>query len=110
MCTKVLIIDDDSGFVFSLMNRFVEQDYAFSLAESIGRAKVMLENNKFDVVLANSRVPGGYSYSLKDEIKSFYPDTRMIFMSSIDSDYEKLKKLGEECVRKNELYGRIEAF
>ena len=107
MYKKVLIVDDDANFAFSLMNKVVNYDCGISLAESIGRAKTMLKNNHYDIVVANFRVPGSFSYTLKEEISS---DTRILFMSSMTGDYEKLNKMGENCIKKNEIYQKIEAI
>lgn len=107
MYKKVLIVDDDANFAFSLMNKVVNYDCGISLAESIGRAKTMLKNNHYDIVVANFRVPGGFSYILKEEISS---DTRILFMSSMTGDYERLNKMGEICIKKNEIYQKIEAI
>jgi DNA-binding NtrC family response regulator len=107
MYKKVLIVDDDASFAFSLMNKAVDYDCGISLAESIGRAKVMLKNNHYDVILANSRVPGGFSYTLKNEIDS---DTQILFMSSMKSDCDELNKMGVDCIRKNEICRKIEAI
>ena len=107
MYKKVLIVDDDASFAFSLMNKAVDYDCGISLAESIGRAKVMLKNNHYDVILANSRVPGGFSYTLKNEIDS---DTQILFMSSMKSDCDELNRMGVDCIRKNEICQKIEAI
>lgn len=107
MYKRVLIVDDDASFAFLLMNKAANHDCGISLAESIGRAKVMLKNNHYDVIVANSRVPGGFSYTLKDDIGS---DTQILFMSSMKSDYEKLHELGESCIKKNEMYQKIEVI
>lgn len=107
MYKRFLIVDDDASFAFSLMNKVVDYDCGISLAESIGRAKTMLKNNHYDVVVANSRVPGGFSYTLKDEIDS---NTQILFMSSMKSDYEELNKMGENCIKKNEICQKIEAM
>lgn len=107
MYKKVLIVDDDASFAFLLMNKAVNYDCGISLAESIGRARVMLKNNHYDIVVANSRVPGGFSYTLKEDIDS---DTQILFMSSMKSDYEKLHEMGENCIKKNEMYQKIEAI
>lgn len=107
MCKNILIVDDDSGFVARIMNTFSGKSYSFSIADSLNRAKYLLKNNQFDIVLANVKVPGGNSLELKKEVKRFCPGTDLFFMSSLDSDYDLVINKGERCYHKYELDNKI---
>ena len=103
MRKKILILDDDNNFVCSLLNAFREDNFSFSIADSIERALYLLKMDYYDLIIANVKVPGGNSYILKKEIKSIFPTTKIIFMSSIDSDYDAILNHGEKCLHKYEM-------
>ena len=64
MCKNVLIVDDDAGFVWQIMNNIQNRDCSIATANSLLTAEHILDNNKFDVVVANVNVPGGSSLEL----------------------------------------------
>ena len=103
MCKKLLIIDDDSNFVCRVMRTHPGHDISISTADSLKRAKAMINLDNFDMILANVKIPGGSSYSLKEEISKKNPGTKIIFMSGIEADYRSMKNYGEQCYKKNEL-------
>jgi two-component system response regulator HydG len=103
MSIKVLIVDDDSGFVVNLMNTAINNKISISTADSLTRAKTLLKKDKYDLVLANVKIPGGCSLSLKDEIKDNTPKTDFLFMSNLDADYDYINSMGEKCCHKYEI-------
>ena len=92
MCKKILIVDDDNGFVYEIINNMINKDYSVSVAYSLSRAENILKDCNFDIILANYKIPGGNSMTLKNLTPS---DTKFYFMSNIDSDSEYIKKCGE---------------
>jgi DNA-binding response OmpR family regulator len=106
MQKKILIVDDDCNFIQKIMNSG-NKNNVFSIADSIKRADEILKIDRFDLIIANSKVPGGSSLLLKDKITS---DTRILFISSIDSEYNKFKEKGELCYKKYELKDQYEAL
>ncbi|MCK4797168.1 MAG: hypothetical protein KAT05_07285 [Spirochaetes bacterium] len=111
MLKKILIVDDDSSFVVRVMNSISSgARFCFSIADSLKRAKYLLNNDKFDLILANVKVPGGNSLELKKEVIAIAPDTNFLFMSSIDADYDFIKNKGEKCYHKYELNNTIGAL
>ncbi|HBD94181.1 MAG: hypothetical protein A2015_14085 [Spirochaetes bacterium GWF1_31_7] len=106
MSRKVLILDDDYSFACNVINNNATGNMSFSVADSLNRARMMMKNESYDLILANTKVPGGSSYSLKDELSSHSPATRMIFMSALDKEFEAISSLGERCIRKNEIYNK----
>ena len=106
MQKKILIVDDDCNFVQRIMNSGTKNNI-FSVADSIHRADEILKMDRFDLIIANSKVPGGSSLALKDKVN---PDTRILFMSSLDSEYNKFRERGELCCKKYELHDQYEAL
>jgi DNA-binding response OmpR family regulator len=107
MCKKILIVDDDSNFVRGLMDNYSKDDTSFSCADSLKRAGDLLLIDNFDLVIANSKVPGGSSLSLKNKISS---STEIFFISSMESDYDSLTASGERCFRKYDLKNSLESI
>ena len=66
MTKRVLIVDDDINFVKRLFNK--TNHMMISVADSLGRANDLLTSEKFDLVVANSRIPGGSGLMVKSMI------------------------------------------
>ncbi|QEN04951.1 response regulator [Thiospirochaeta perfilievii] len=54
---KILIIDDDDGVRNSLFYHFEDCGYSVSLAISGEEAVELLENNSFDIIIVDLRLP-----------------------------------------------------
>jgi DNA-binding response OmpR family regulator len=107
MPKKILIVDDDCNFVQKIMNLNGITGSVFSVADSLKRANDLLLIDHFDLVIANTKVPGGNSLSLKNFISS---DTRICFISGLGSEYNKIKECGELCYHKYELNNQFEVL
>jgi DNA-binding response OmpR family regulator len=105
MKKKILFVDDDCNFVSGIMNSHLKDGDSFSYADSIDRAEDLLLIDNFDLIIANSRVPGGSSLLLKNKINS---STEICFISALESDYNSLNHSGEKCYRKYELSSSID--
>ena len=81
MCKKILIVDDDLNFVNRIIDNCFEYDCSIAIASSISQAKSILEEDQFDIIVANTKVPGGNSAILKSKIKN---ETKLLFMSSLN--------------------------
>ncbi len=103
MSKKVLIVDDDSNFCCGIMSRYSEGDISFSMADTLSIARGMVRDGHFDFVLANVKIPGGESTKLRDDVASLSPQTKIIFMSGLESDYKILSSRGEKCILKQNI-------
>ena len=103
MCRKILIIDDDSLYTRALIRKTYRHDFQFFTADSIKRAKAMIKLNQFDLVLANVKVPGGRSLSIKKLLQETSPGTAIIFMSGIKNDFQYMQSHGEPCCEKQNI-------
>ena len=100
MAKKILIVDDDTGFVSRILNLVGTSKHSFSVADSLNRARYLLGKNKFDLILANVKVPGGNSLDLKASFNKTSYNADFWFMSSLDSDYDYVVDRGEKCYHK----------
>ncbi len=76
---SILIVDDEESVRDSLHNWFIEDGYDVERAENAKNALLMLESRKFDIILADIKMPGMDGMEMHRRIKS--PEQRD------DSDY-----------------------
>lgn len=107
MIKNLLIVDDDYSFIKEVMNSEKADVFTLSFADSVKRAIDMLSCQNFDLVAANLRVPGGNSLKIKNSISE---KSKVLFFSSMDSDYENLRNSGEICLHKYDLRDKIEVL
>ena len=110
MNKRILIVDDDINFVNKILNICNNKKYSFSIADSIKRALMYITDDKFDLILANVKVPGGSCVELKKSSKINLTDTSFLFMSDLDSDYSYVNKIGEKCCHKYELESSLKNY
>jgi DNA-binding response OmpR family regulator len=101
MLKNILIVDDDTNFAAKIVNNTINNHFSFCIADSLNRAKLLLKNNDFDIIIANVKVPGGNSIELKKEVQA--EKTKFLFFSNIESDYSYIKDKGENCCYKHTL-------
>lgn len=99
MNKKILIVDDDMSFVNKILDSCPNSKHTYAIADSIKRARYLLSNDSFDIILANVKVPGGNSIELKSN-GSELKKTSFLFMSNLDSDYDYVNNIGEKCYYK----------
>ncbi|HOV12770.1 MAG TPA: hypothetical protein PK771_00635 [Spirochaetota bacterium] len=107
MKKNLLIVDDDYSFIKSILNSNNPDNFNFCFADSVKRAQDMLTYQNFDLIIANSKAPGGDCLNLKNNISK---DSTILFLSSSDSDYESLKKSGESCLHKYDIVNKFEVL
>jgi len=102
MCKNVLIVDDDAGFVWQIMNNIKNRDCSIATANSLRTAENILDSSNFDVVVANVNVPGGNSLELK---KHTAPNTKFLFMSGLSAvrNHFVENHINEICWYKNDM-------
>ncbi|HNZ27326.1 MAG TPA: response regulator [Spirochaetota bacterium] len=93
MQKTILIVDDDPGFVADMLNGIIDKNYSISVADSLNRAINMIQCDAYDYIIANVKIPGGNSIVLKDKLRG---DTKLLFMSNLESDSEFIKKSGDK--------------
>ena len=103
---KVLIVDDDMFFIENIVSSCCE-NMSVSIAKSISQASTLLSNDFYDFILANSKVPGGSSLSLKDKLSEH---SKILFMSSFDNDCDIFKKNGDDFCPKYDINKTFRSF
>ena len=91
---SILIVDDEESVRDSLYNWFIEDGYHVECAENAKKALSMLENEEFDIILADIKMPGMDGLEMLRRIKLLKADSIVIVMTAfatVDTAVQALK-------------------
>jgi DNA-binding NtrC family response regulator len=91
---SILIVDDEESVRDSLHNWFIEDGYDVERAENAKNALLMLESRKFDIILADIKMPGMDGMEMHRRIRAMNSETIVIIMTafaSVDTAVQALK-------------------
>mgnify|MGYP001100240485 CR=1 FL=1 len=78
---KILIVDDEVQILKSLARLFVDTDYAVVIADSGSLGLEKLEEDEFDLVISDMRMPKMDGYTFLSQVKAKYPKVLRIILS-----------------------------
>jgi len=81
MDTHILLVDDEADFVETLTKRFRIRKIPVAAAGSGAEALKLLEEQEFDVVILDVRMPGMGGMELLRLIRAKYPLTEVIMLT-----------------------------
>ena len=91
---SILIVDDEISVRDSLYNWFIEDGYHVACAENAKTALLIIENEAFDIVLADIKMPGMDGLEMLRRIKLLKSDSIVIVMTAfatVDTAVQALK-------------------
>jgi DNA-binding NtrC family response regulator len=91
---SILIVDDEVSVRDSLYSWFIEDGYRVESAENANTALTILENEAFDIVLADIKMPGMDGLEMLRRIKLLKSDSIVIVMTAfatVDTAVQALK-------------------
>ena len=91
---SILIVDDEESVRDSLYNWFIEDGYRVECAENAKKALLLLENDSFDIILADIKMPGMDGLEMLRRIKLLKADSIVIVMTAfatVDTAVQALK-------------------
>ncbi len=92
---RVLIVDDETDFLETIVNRLLKRNIDATGVPSGEKALSLMKENNFDVVLLDIKMPGGMDgIEILREIKKIQPSTEVILLTghaSIETSMEGMK-------------------
>lgn len=109
--TRLLVVDDEELVRDFLCEALTRRSYHVDLAEDGKRAKTILKEDSFDVVLTDLKMPGFSGLELLRFIKAHQPDTQVIMMTAygtIENAVEAMRLGAFDYITKPFTSGEIE--
>ena len=100
---SILIVDDEESVRDSLYSWFMEDGYRVECAENAKKALLMLENENFDIILADIKMPGMDGLEMLRRIKLLKTDSIVIVITAfatVDTAIQALKDGAYDYVTK----------
>jgi DNA-binding response OmpR family regulator len=84
----ILVVDDEESLAFFLQQSLLEgnKDWRVEIAESAEEALTKLNHHRYEVIIADLRMPGVNGLELVVAVRSIDPATRVILMTAYGSD------------------------
>lgn len=100
---SILIVDDEESVRDSLYNWFIDDGYIVECAENAKKALSMLEENDFDIILADIKMPGMDGLEMHRRVKTLNKEPVFIIMTafaSVETAVQALKNGAYDYVTK----------
>jgi HD-like signal output (HDOD) protein/CheY-like chemotaxis protein len=83
---KILIVDDEVQILKALVRLFMDTDYEVVTAESGAAALEILEQEQFNMIISDMKMPYMDGYELLSKVKELYPKTVRIILSGYSEE------------------------
>jgi DNA-binding NtrC family response regulator len=100
---RILVLDDEEIVLRSLVEFLRAEGHEVESATTLARAREMVENGRFDLVLADVYVTDGTAFKLLEETKESCPDLNVVLMTgygTIDDAVQAIKSGATDYVTK----------
>ncbi|MCF8026604.1 MAG: response regulator [Desulfobacteraceae bacterium] len=89
--TAILLVDDEEEFVSTLAERLEIRGFESKAAYSGDQALSLIENNDYDVVVLDVKMPGMDGLEVMDQIKTRRPEMPVILLTGHGSTKEGME-------------------
>jgi two-component system, response regulator RegA len=83
--SRLLLVDDDERFCWTMQRAFSQRNYEVRLAHSVAQAGELLRSWLPEFALLDLRMPGPAGLTLIPRIKEANPDTRIVILTGFAS-------------------------
>lgn len=87
---KILLIEDDKLLNHTLKFNLEMEGYHVTSGTSVKEAMLLL-SQKYDLIILDINLPDGSGYDICSDIKEYYKDTAIIFLTANDLEVDILK-------------------
>jgi len=88
---NVLIVDDEPGMCWILETALTDNGYQATAVDTAAEAITATENNRYDVVFIDAKLPDANGLQIAQQFSDRYPKMKLIIMSGFYSSKEDLK-------------------
>ncbi len=92
---KILLVDDNLDFIESFKEILEEEDYSVSITETPFKALELLENEEFDLVISDMKMPKMDGYQFLKELRKFNKTTSFIVLTGYGTIENAVKCMKE---------------
>lgn len=110
---SILVVDDEKGIREFLEITLKKEGYEVTLASNGAEAISLCEKRKFDIILADIKMPQGDGYTILRKVKKLYPDTIVIMITaygSLESAVEAMKEGAFDYISKPFVVNDVKAL
>ena len=100
---RILVVDDEAGIRFALEQVLSRHNYETNVSEDLSRARALLAENNYDLVMTDLRLGGDRGEDLIKFVKEKHPETGVIVMTGyadIKSAVECMKAGADDYIAK----------
>ena len=91
---SILLVDDDRGNLV-VLEAFLLDDYKIRIADSGPQAISILDQEEFDIIISDQRMPGMTGVEMLTMARKKYPDTIRIILSAYSDSAAMLEAINE---------------
>lgn len=114
--SKLLLVEDDESLALGINFTLKDEGYFVDSASTIKEAKVLLDEQEFDLIILDVNLPDGNGYELCKELR-ITSDTPIMFLTALDEEVNIVLGLeigGDDYMTKpfrvGELLSRVKAL
>lgn len=93
MNEKILVLEDDTFLREGLSEMLQREGYSVTAVSTCGKAKEMLQNSIFDLIIFDVMLPDGSGFDLCTEIRKTNSSTPILFLTACDDEIQIVRGL-----------------
>jgi DNA-binding NtrC family response regulator len=95
---SILVVEDDAGIREAVRNALADEGHHVTEAPDGTRALELLEQQAFDLVVTDVRLPRGDGFSILRKVRAIAPDTRVILMTAYGTVSDAVSAMKQDAI------------